>query len=215
MMQKGFVPVYLLIGVLILAALGGAYYLQSKEALLHFGKSQTPIPQTQNPVVVSQTPQASPNETANPDLIGANWKTYINQSFRFSMKYPNDWIVKENGSNSIWVTNTNSETLIIGIKNATDAVKITKSGTVITKDLTKRGSVDFLQQPVEKDVLVFKGNDMSIMYDEAREIPRGNLVFTLSLDKTYIVVEGSPPQVLSSTSESIADQILSTFKFIP
>lgn len=133
------------------------------------------------------------------------------------MKYPKDWIVKENGNNSIWVSNKDDETLIIGVKNATDTVKITKSGTVVVNDLVKRGDVEFLQQSVEKDVLVFKGNDMSVMYNQAREIPRGNLVFALSLDKTIVCpasINTPCPKILSPTSESIADKILSTFKVL-
>lgn len=48
-MQKGFAPILILIGILVIMAVAsGAYY---------FGKSQTPKPQIQNPVVVSPTPQ--------------------------------------------------------------------------------------------------------------------------------------------------------------
>lgn len=37
-------------------------------------------------------PQGKPtDETANPDLIGANWKTYTNQKHQISFKYPLEW----------------------------------------------------------------------------------------------------------------------------
>ncbi len=223
-MQKGSAPLIIILGMLvILGIVGGAYY---------FGKSLSKTPDKSKACTeeAKQCPDGSfvgrvgpncefkpcPSVTPKTSDETANWKMYINQKFGFSMKYPKDWIVKENGNNSIWVSNTNEETLIIGVKNATDTVKITKSGTVDVKELVKRGDVEFLQQLVEKDALVFKGNDMSVMYDQAKEIPRGNLVFTLSLDKTIICaafIGVSCPKILSSTSESIVDQILSTFKF--
>lgn len=81
-MQKGFTPVLVLVGILVLIAVaGGAYYL---------GKSQTP--KSQNQVVVSQTPQpaSTPQSSSAPDEI-ANWKIYINDKYTF--KYPSDWIL--------------------------------------------------------------------------------------------------------------------------
>ena len=89
-MQKGVGVIYILVGVLILAAIGGAYYL---------GKSSTPKPSTP---VVSQTPKPTPSSTldTNPAPTGAgetvytesdrsaNWKTYTNTKYGFSFKYP-------------------------------------------------------------------------------------------------------------------------------
>lgn len=88
-MQKGFVGIIVLIVVLILAGLGGAYY---------FGRSQSVKTASQNPIVVSQAPQATlvptsiPDETAKPGSIVANWKTYLSDDKSFSFKYPSEWI---------------------------------------------------------------------------------------------------------------------------
>lgn len=215
--QKGFSIIFILLGlVAVIAIIGGTYYL---------GKFQIPKPQPKNPPVISETqqptPTASPILNASPVLNNvdetANWKVYANQKFGFSMKYPPDWKVIENDSNHVWVSNKNNETLIIGVKNSTDTIEITKSGTVVIKDLVNRGEVEFLQQPVGKDVLVFQGNDMSVMYDQAREIIRGNLVFALSLDKTIMCplsLNAPCPKILSTNSENIVDKILSTFTLL-
>lgn len=80
-MQKGFGSILILVGILVLAAVAvGAYY---------FGKSQTLKPQIQNPVAVSQTPQPISTPSASQDEI-SNWKTYTNDKYNFSFKYPKE-----------------------------------------------------------------------------------------------------------------------------
>lgn len=77
--QKGFAPVLILVGILVLGMVaGGAYY---------FGKSQVSKPQPQNPVIASQIPQPVSSPSASPDET-ASWKTYTNNNFTFSIKYP-------------------------------------------------------------------------------------------------------------------------------
>ncbi len=77
-MQKGFAPIFILVGILVLTVVaGGAYY---------FGKSQAPKSQNPLPIVTSiASPSATPDETAN-------WKTYTSEDTTFSFKYPSDWI---------------------------------------------------------------------------------------------------------------------------
>lgn len=69
-MQKGFSGIIILIVILILAGLAGAYY---------FGKTQVPKPQPQTII-----PSSSPDETAN-------WKTYTNNKYKYQFKYPPAW----------------------------------------------------------------------------------------------------------------------------
>ena len=78
-MQKGLGVIYVLIGVLIIAAVaGGAYYVGSKKA---------PISVTKNPVSIPQTPQPTSSSTDKT----ANWKTYTNTKLKFSFSYPNTY----------------------------------------------------------------------------------------------------------------------------
>lgn len=95
-MQRGFVPLYLLVGALILAALGGAYY---------FGK--LPVkPAGNDPKACTEEAKVCPDGSSagrtgpnceftacpidNPQATDetANWKTYTNTKYGFSFKYP-------------------------------------------------------------------------------------------------------------------------------
>lgn len=62
--QKGFSISFILLGVAVVIGLvGGAYYL---------GKFQVPKPQSQNPVVISPTPQLIPSSTPN-EIVNFNF----------------------------------------------------------------------------------------------------------------------------------------------
>ncbi len=66
-----------------------------------------PVSQSQQltPTISQPSPTADP--TANPDLIGANWKTYIHGNLTF--KYPPDWTAKDfNYANSVIIENMKS-----------------------------------------------------------------------------------------------------------
>lgn len=79
-MQKGNVLIFLLIGIVVLGAIGGAFY---------FGRSTSPKPspiqmaasQAPQPTIASQ-PSSVPDETAN-------WKTYTGKNYTF--RYPSNW----------------------------------------------------------------------------------------------------------------------------
>ena len=88
-MQKGQAVILVLVGILvIIGKAGGAYF---------FGKSQVSKPLTQNPVVVSQSPQATVSSTLSvssvPNDTGeiANWETLSINEFGYILKYPADW----------------------------------------------------------------------------------------------------------------------------
>ncbi len=79
--MKGFFQIWLIVGALIIIIAGGAYYL---------GRSNTPKP-VSNPMVTYQTsltPQAT--VSASPDET-AKLKTYTNDTYKFSFKYPIAW----------------------------------------------------------------------------------------------------------------------------
>lgn len=80
-MQKGQILIWIIVGAMIIAAAGGAYFL---------GRSTSPKPPT-TPTVVSQTPQPTPTPSADET---ANWKTLTSEELGFSIKYPNTWSIK-------------------------------------------------------------------------------------------------------------------------
>ena len=84
-MQKGFAPILVLVGILVIVAVaGGAYY---------FGKSQAPESQTQNQIVVSKTPQPTisaqsvPLKTL-PPLLGK--EVFPSQQVSYPASWPTD-----------------------------------------------------------------------------------------------------------------------------
>lgn len=82
--QKGFAPILILVGILIIAAVaGGAYFL---------GKQATPkTSQSLQPITTSQ-PSPIPDEIASSDPSVANWRTYTNIKYGFSFKYPDEYL---------------------------------------------------------------------------------------------------------------------------
>ena len=93
-MQKGFAPIFILVGILVIGGIaGGAYY---------FGKTQTPKPQVpQITSVPSSAPDTSPvpngtGENVNADASrSANWKIYTGS--KFLIQYPSNLVITPSG----------------------------------------------------------------------------------------------------------------------
>lgn len=78
-MQKGQILIWIIVGAMVIAVAGGAYYL---------GRSTSPKPSATT-TVTSQTPQPTPTSSSIPDET-TNWKTYANEKFKISFKYPSN-----------------------------------------------------------------------------------------------------------------------------
>lgn len=88
-MQKGFVPILILLGVLVIAGLvGGAFYLGKSANLQKTAPGPVITPQTQTP---SPKVSALPLQTLTPITDETTtWKTYTNSKIGFEIKYPPD-----------------------------------------------------------------------------------------------------------------------------
>lgn len=85
--QKGFTPIAVLIGALMIAVVGiGAYYLV-------FTKSNKP--EQDSPTTTSenmpQATQSTSQPSANANDVTANWKTYNISECRIAFKHPTEW----------------------------------------------------------------------------------------------------------------------------
>ncbi len=92
MSQRGFAPVLILVGLLVLAAIGGVIW---------FNYSNIQIKTTQNPITTSQNLQAIPSSTSDETT---NWQTYTNSTGAFTLKYPPTWVLEnptDSGGTSI------------------------------------------------------------------------------------------------------------------
>ena len=81
MRQRGFIPILILVGILVIAvAVSGAYYMGTRKP------ATVPSP---TPVVTSSSPSdASPAPNGAGET--ANWKTYTNTKLGYEIKYPQD-----------------------------------------------------------------------------------------------------------------------------
>lgn len=75
--KRGFAPVIILLIVLVILAIAAAFYLGKKNGTVTY--SPTP-----NPVSYSPSPTTD---------VTVNWKTYVNNLWKFSIKYPGDKLV--------------------------------------------------------------------------------------------------------------------------
>jgi hypothetical protein len=77
--QAGFAPIIILI--LLVLVVGGVFYFATKN-------KSVPSP------VASTQPSSSPIVISTPDPATANWKTYTNNQYDFSLKYPSYMTLK-------------------------------------------------------------------------------------------------------------------------
>lgn len=80
---------WLLIVLVIVIVLGGGYLLYAK-----YGGGTTPVASPSPVATVTASPIATVNPTASTS-VPADWKTYTNETYGFSFKYPNDYQYEE------------------------------------------------------------------------------------------------------------------------
>lgn len=185
--QKGFAPVLILVGILVLATVAGGVYL--------FSQFQASKLQPPNPVVTSQTP--SPTTSASspvPNGTGetANWKTYTNKDLSF--KYPSDWSV--------------DDTVITATSPRVKIVIVSEDSTLMNECMEKIAEEIKNSLVVKKFARVITGAMCSTSDSTPREIwivPSKD-AYSPGISYGYSATE-------SQQAEEIFDQILSTFRF--
>src|SRR3990167_5937351 len=87
-MSKGFSAVYVLVGILVLVGIAGGTYFLGRQTLSLRGSAAILPASSPTPSVNESTSSA---DMADPDLIGADWKTYTNTKYGFSIQYLDEW----------------------------------------------------------------------------------------------------------------------------
>ena len=196
--QKGSALIFILTGVLVIVAIGGAYY---------FGKSQTQKPQNQpqNPIVTPQTPQAAtvPTPSTTPDET-ANWKVYIS-TLGFSIEYPKELFLQEYPGSKGGVVFTRKKEFL-DYENHIDMEILWRDALVADK------GIDALNRPLQ---------DLTINGYPAKKISDDPIyeesVWIYNRDRTkvmrVIITTAYDQDPYKTSSFYIYQKMLSTFKF--
>jgi hypothetical protein len=189
----------------------GAYVLGSKQ-------TQTPV---QN-IVQTIQPSPTPDPTANPDLIGANWKTYTNSRWGFSLKYPLDatYTLDNNIKNGIeiWLALDEHTIYIIAVPN-TKNLSLEKP-----KELFNNGPFTTLlnDDPITEILLdgykAYRADNCCL--NEQFDYWAETEIITIKNDIVYeLRAEANSgfekQKKINGNDKKIIDQIVSTFRFSP
>jgi hypothetical protein len=168
-------------------------------------------------VAMAVTPTATAGllEAATP-----GWISYTNADYGFSFLYPSTWTIQ--GAPNMLRLTRQSLTLAIGYKWASENVRL-GPGNIPAGDFITKNTVKFLEQEVQREVLVYDGKVKAVFYTLPGnfEIPMNigqgeatsqvDLVFAIGLqvfDTDYQQID-IPEMIQNET-----DQIVASFKLI-
>ena len=201
-MKKGFAPIIILL-VLVGA---GAYY---------FGI----LKNKQNLVLNTTTPTLAPypNFTGNPtNPSTANWKTYTNSEWKFSIRYPNIYEVLINKDNGVPYV----ELRRLGDQmDGTDGFSHSKIfiENSIEQTIDKTITVDqskYSSQITQTKQIDIAGTQGQSFYVSGFGHQQNIYVFSKYSNKVMSIYVDSPNEDTQRQEQPDIDQILSTFKFI-
>lgn len=212
-MQKGQTGILILAGiVLLLAVAGGIFFL---------GRVTAPqIP------VATFSPQPSPLSTetsVKEDDETTNWKTYTNDKYKFTLQYPPNLVISEQGV--IRLTNEASMPKVIPDKYINILIFVHTSDPQISfrewieKDTTRNKPDGTTGSIVVGAIENYRSGDLQgFTYHGGAEVDIKHVLFKKEdqiFDFTLDCYETGCGYKDSPTAESTFDQILSTFKFLP
>lgn len=173
---------------------------------------------TSLPAGPAATPTAEPAAPATPAPSYEGWQEYTDQLYGFSLRFPAGWTAEldrrddtTSRAHLLWLrppVTRGQIVLSIGFKRVGEEYGIQRTG-VGSGDLVTRGTVPFLGEDVTRWVLVAEGKDMSVLYDQACETQRGDMVFTLALDYAGLY---SDPVTLPEDVQAQADMTVASFR---
>ncbi|MBN1248548.1 MAG: formylglycine-generating enzyme family protein, partial [Anaerolineae bacterium] len=147
------------------------------------GPTPTTAPDNPTPagVLVSPTPTAQPTPDAKPE-----WASYTNDTYGFTFRYPVTWGLTElpagreaaGGSAPVEIRLMRDDLwLVIQVKSEDEPYVLGPSGRS-AGDLVERGTVVFLGQEADQQVLVYEGTDKAITVGAEA----GSLIFYVQLE---------------------------------
>lgn len=216
MRQKGIAAIIILVAVAIVGTVGYFLYQNNNLSFLIPKTAQTNAPSSSTPKPTAQTlPEI--DETINNNKV-------INKTFKFEITFPEDWEISpsQNFINPVYggsyaLSGANKEKnyrLSIFYAPKGGSVLPGKSG-FGAGEWVNRGSFTFLGKELNKSALVYEGNVDDVHYYMPSS-KRSIIDFPESEFYWNIFISYNPPLELEKVRETerIAEQILSTFKFI-
>lgn len=163
----------------------------------------------------SATAGYAPDPATKPANSTQGWQRYTQPTYGFTFLYPPGWTMKEDLNqlstsyrHLLRLSPAGKDTVVlsIGFKKSGENYGIQRTG-VGSGDFYPRGSVSFFGEPLQRQVLVANGLDMTVLYG-AGEIRRGELIFTLGLD---FIGPPTGPAGLTVEQEQQADWVVESF----
>lgn len=212
-MSKGFSAVYVLVGILLVAAIAGGAYFLGRSGKVEPVKMVSQSQPTAQPVSALQA-SPSADETAN-------WKTYTNNKMGFEIKHPDNYMVSEEsdnkvliaidrlGSNGFWISN-DKVNIFIDLNSL-------KTCAIVLKEIQENPGV----RPFCLDIGKNFGQSQDIASIKLGNIDaRSFYVTSTGQGGTFHIIQtvNNPKTqvyIFPSDNNTLVNQILSTFRFIP
>jgi hypothetical protein len=195
-MQKGFAPILLLVGIIVIALIGGGVY--------YLGTKNTSTP-AQNQIAATPTP----SHLKEP---ASNWKTYTNTQYGYSIKYPANANFSEETFTQSQFYGKSLGAIHIGIP-AKNPNKESPTSKIVNVYIWNSSTDQPLYSAAMKHGKYIDIGNYKALYDvPLREAgPEQKIYYIQGPNKFY---EISQDDLLPLEESSIFDQILSTFKFL-
>lgn len=195
--RKGFYhPITVLILAAITLSIAVIFFLNSNVLFKAPEQTQISTPTINSSPKDDLSSEASAkDETANPDSVGANWKTYTKSTaeYRYSLKYPTDWTYSENETvTKFYPPGETSEVQSISVS-----------------------LINYKKHPplpvyIKYSIVRTVKTEMGIVEIKKPELGQGYIAAIEMGDYTAEI----STQYLNSKYDQIFDQILSTFQFL-
>lgn len=213
-MQKGQVLIFLLVGILILAAASGAYYLgksQSTEPAKNIPASPEPSSQSIPPQTTTTT---TPSPTNKPTVTNqrTDWLTYTDTKAGFSIQYPSTMKINE------LIAGQKVEFLNCGGGPCLSGMKI-----VLYNDYTGGSRKEWLNGKFDLSTYSPYYEDLNVagvnaLVAATRDPGSNNTVFVVIPKENNVWLYNAPGDAISASQKPNLNEdkeILSTFKFLP
>lgn len=139
------------------------------------------------------------------------WHRYSHPKYNFSFYFPPDWEIIEESAHHVLISTASKWTLVIDFKWIDEKDVVIQRTGVAAGELVNRGVANFIGAPLSRVLLVYKGKGKAVLYQNALEVTREPIVFTISLNNFDPEIDYERVD-LPIEIQDIADQIVESFE---